>query len=140
MGIGVMASIDEMWFHQILGWHHFYDGATPAIGLMTDGLLHAFELLSLTAGFFLIIGLHRRREIDWRWLGAGFLMGMGAFQVLDGLLIHKVLRLHQIRYGVPLLPYDLAWNVLGTVLFVMGLVLMRRARRSSEAATERAAS
>src|SRR5690606_40601741 len=85
LGIGVMASIDEMWFHQILGWHHFYDGATPAIGLMTDGLLHAFELLSLTAGFFLIIGLHRRREIDWRWLGAGFLMGMGAFLVLDAL-------------------------------------------------------
>src|SRR5690606_16671796 len=54
IGVAVMAAVDEIVFHQILGWHHFYDGATLEIGLLTDGLLHAFELFALVAGFFLL--------------------------------------------------------------------------------------
>ena len=49
IGLGAMAAVDEIVFHQLLGWHHFYDRATPAIGLLTDGLLHAFELLAIVA-------------------------------------------------------------------------------------------
>lgn len=32
IGFGTMAAADEIVFHQILAWHHFYDRATPAIG------------------------------------------------------------------------------------------------------------
>ena len=28
IGVGVMASVDEIVFHQVLGWHHFYDRST----------------------------------------------------------------------------------------------------------------
>jgi uncharacterized membrane protein len=31
-------------------------------------------------------------------------LGLGGFQPFDGRIDHKVLRGHQIRYGVPLLP------------------------------------
>lgn len=51
------------------------------------------------------------------------------FQVFDGLVDHKVLRTHQIRYGVDLLPYDLAWNLGGAVLIVAGVVLAVAAGR-----------
>src|SRR5690606_39687547 len=27
IGIGVMAAVDEIVFHQLLGWHHFYDAS-----------------------------------------------------------------------------------------------------------------
>ena len=43
---------------------------------------------------------------------------------------HKVLRLHQIRYGVDnILPYDVAWNAFGALLILIGLVVLMRARR-----------
>jgi uncharacterized membrane protein len=35
-----------------------------------------------------------------------------------------VLGLHQIRYEVDLLPYDLAWNISGAVGAVIGIVLL----------------
>src|SRR5690606_9445966 len=54
IGIGMMAAVDEIIFHQLLGWHHFFDSSTPAIGLLSDGILHSAELVSLIVGFFLL--------------------------------------------------------------------------------------
>jgi len=42
---------------------------------------------------------------------------------------HKLLGLHQIRYGVDLLGYDVAWNVAGGVGLVAGLLLLTRPSR-----------
>ena len=52
IGIGVMAAVDEIIFHQILAWHHFYDRSTSDIALMTDGFLHAAEIIAIISGFF----------------------------------------------------------------------------------------
>lgn len=130
-----MAAIDEIVFHQILAWHHFYDNATSDIALLSDGLLHAAELFIFVFGFFLMLDA-RRRGTFWPAAGwAGFLVGLGLFQLWDGVIDHKVLRLHQIRYGVELLPYDIAWNVAGGLLLVAGVVwTMVLARRGNPAA------
>lgn len=128
LGIGVIAALDELIFHQILGWHHFYDRSTPAVGLLSDGFLHAAELILLVAGFFLALGLQRRRQLSSRHAWAGFFLGLGGFQLFDGLINHKVLRIHQIRYDVDLLPYDLIWNVFAATILLVGLALWRRAR------------
>ncbi len=135
VGVGLMAGVDEIIFHQLLGWHHFYDRATPAIGLLSDGLLHAAELLALVAGFFLLLDLRRNNALYPAWAWAGFLLGAGAFQLFDGIVNHKVLRLHQIRYGVNLLPYDLLWNAAALALIVAGLTLLLRARSRDAART-----
>lgn len=131
IGIGMMAAVDEIIFHQVLGWHHFYDQATPAIGLLSDGLLHAAELIAIVAGFFLVAGLLRRHGFAPLWGWGGFFLGAGAFQLFDGIIVHKVLRLHQIRYGVILLPYDVAWNLVGLSLAVLGVALLARARSTA---------
>lgn len=135
IGIGVMAAVDEIIFHQLLAWHHFYDQSTLEIGLLTDGLLHSFELIAIVAGFFLFADLRRRHSLSPLWAWAGFFLGLGGFQLFDGIIDHKVLRLHQVRYGVPLLPYDLAWNLAGVVLLLIGIWLVFKAR----AATKRTA-
>ena len=41
VGVGVAGFVDEVVFHQLLHWHHFYDRSTGAVGLVSDGLLHA---------------------------------------------------------------------------------------------------
>ena len=129
-GVGLMAGIDQVVFHQLLGWHHFYDRSTPAVGLLSDGLLHAGELVLLVAGGFGFADLRRRGALAARWAWSGLFLGLGGFQVFDGVVDHKVLRVHQVRYGVDLLPYDVAWNGAGAVLLAVGAVLLVRARRS----------
>ena len=133
IGVGVMAALDEIIFHQLLAWHHFYDQSTPAISLLSDGLLHTGELVALIAGFFLLADLWRSRSLapDWAW--AGFFLGAGGFQLFDGIVDHKVLQLHQVRYGVDLLPYDLAWNGAGALLLLVGVGLWWRARSANQA-------
>jgi uncharacterized membrane protein len=56
-------------------------------------------------------------------------LGLGLFQVFDGIVDHKLLRLHQIRYGVDVTPYDWAWNIAGLLLLLVGVVLAVRAAR-----------
>lgn len=134
MGIGVMAAVDEIVFHQLLRWHHFYDRSTPAIGIISDGLLHTGELFALVAGVFLLLDGRRREALRPIAAWSGFCMGAGGFQVFDGVVDHKVLRIHQIRYGVDLLPYDLAWNLAGVLIFAVGVALHARARRAPASA------
>lgn len=131
IGVGVMAAIDEIVFHQVLGWHHFYDRSTTEVGLLSDGLLHAAELAIIVGGFFLFADLRRRDALAPPWAWAGFFIGAGAFQVFDGIVDHKLLRVHQVRYDVELLPYDLAWNASGVALLLVGLALVARARRDT---------
>lgn len=128
IGIGTAAFLDETVFHQLLHWHHFYDRSTTDAGLVSDGLFHAFGWLAIVLGLFLFADLQRRRAAIPVRLWAGGLAGWGGFQLYDGVLQHKLFRLHQIRYAVPLVPYDLAWNVAGGVALVVGLLLLRRSR------------
>nr|WP_195891649.1 DUF2243 domain-containing protein [Bacillus ndiopicus] len=123
-GLGVVAFIDEVVFHQLLQWHHFYDKSTAKIGLISDGLFHAFSFFATIGSAFLLADLHRKHGF-WlkRWLGGVFL-GAGAFQLYDGIIQHKFMKLHQIRYNVDIIPYDIAWNVIASLLIIIGIVLL----------------
>lgn len=126
IGIGLMAAIDEVIFHQILGWHHFYDRSTPAIGLLSDGLLHSAELVAIVSGFYLFSNIKKEGALVPKAGWSGLLIGLGFFQLFDGIVDHKILRLHQIRYGVEsILPYDITWNLAGAILLALGLLLLR---------------
>ena len=134
LGMGCMAAVDEIIFHQILAWHHFYDGATTAVALMSDGFLHAAELVAMVGGFFMLFDLRRRNEFKPHFAWAGFFLGLGGFQLFDGTIDHKILRLHQIRYGVEnILPYDILWNGCALGLLFLGIALLYRARRLADA-------
>ncbi len=130
-GIGLVAFVDEAVFHQLLHWHHFYDRGTTELGLVSDGLFHAVSWFATIAGLFLLADLRRRGALWWkRWVG-GVLLGAGGFQLYDGIVQHKLLGLHQIRYVDDLLPYDLTWNLAAVALAIAGLVLLLLTRRST---------
>ncbi len=129
LGAGTMGTIDSITFHQFLQWHHFYVHTTPRRQIFSDGVLQI-----LTGGLLLsgALSLWRNRQVlvtgDRSHFLASFLMGMGSFQIYDGLINHKLLRLHQVRVGAPnQLPYDLAWNGFGATLFGIGYWLWQRA-------------
>lgn len=130
-GVGLAAFVDEMVFHQLLHWHHFYDKSTTDVGLVSDGVFHAFGWFAVVASLFLFADLRRRQGLWWkRWMG-GVLLGAGAFQLYDGLVQHKLLGLHQIRYHVNLVPYDVTWNLLALLMIIVGSVLTVRTQAAA---------
>lgn len=133
-GVGLAGFIDETVFHQLLHWHKFYDGSTPELGLVSDGIFHAFGWLASVAALLLLAQLFRHHAVQWRrWWGA-VLIGTGAFNLYDGTVQHKLLRLHQIRYNVDLLPYDLTWNISASVVIAIGVAMWISAARVDAAA------
>ncbi len=120
--------IDLFIFHLALQWHHFYDLSTTEVALTADGFFHAFGWFITIWGLFLLADLRRRTAVPWRRWGGAVITGVGFFQLLDGVVSHKVLGIHQIRYGVDLLLYDAIWIGSGLVLLFVGLFMLRRAR------------
>ncbi|WP_172250738.1 DUF2243 domain-containing protein [Saccharibacillus deserti] len=132
-GLGCVAFIDEVVFHQLLHWHHFYDKSTTAVGLVSDGVFHAFSWFATVASLFMLADLRRRRSLfAARWWG-GLLLGAGFFQLYDGIVQHKLMELHQIRYGVDLTVYDWTWNIAAVVLLVAGVTATFRTRGEASA-------
>ncbi len=131
-GIGLVAFIDETVFHQLLRWHHFYDKSTTDIGLISDGLFHAFSWFATIGGLFLFADLRRRNAL-WitRWWG-GVLLGAGGFQLYDGTIQHKLMRIHQIRYVENVIIYDLIWNTIAVLMIIIGLSLVARTRNRQQ--------
>ncbi|MEJ5868526.1 DUF2243 domain-containing protein [Pseudokineococcus sp. 5B2Z-1] len=78
---------------------------------------------------FLLLDVRRRGPVPWRrWTGA-VLAGVGGFQLFDGVVDHKLLRIHQVRYDVAALwVYDAAWIGSAVLVLVAGLLVLRRAR------------
>jgi uncharacterized membrane protein len=129
LGIGLVGALDEIVFHQLLQWHNFYVDASERWRIFSDGLLHTFTLAML------FYGAHRlwqeRRSYSWilgsKPFWAGILLGGGGFHLWDGLVDHKLLRLHPVREGVDnLLFYDLGWNAVALVLLGLGWLIWRR--------------
>ncbi len=123
-GLGLVAFIDEVVFHQLLHWHHFYDKSTTSIGLISDGIFHAFSWFATVVGLFMLADIRRRKVWNVkRWVGAAIL-GAGVFQLYDGIIQHKLMRLHQIRYDVDVIYYDIVWNVIAACMIIIGIVLV----------------
>ncbi|MTH55694.1 DUF2243 domain-containing protein [Bacillus mangrovi] len=133
-GLGFVAFFDEAVFHQLLHWHHFYDKSTTDAGLVSDGLFHSFSWFATIGGLFLFADLRRKKALlTQRWIG-GILTGAGAFQLYDGTVQHKLMGLHQIRYNVEILPYDLVWNISAALMLAAGIILLAKTRTRKDPA------
>lgn len=129
-GLGLIAFIDETVFHQLFHWHHFYDKSTTDIGLVSDGLFHSFSFFATIVSSFMLAELKRTRT--WMvglWWG-GLLLGAGVFQLYDGIVQHKLMSLHQIRYNVNILPYDIVWNVSAAAMIIIGAYIVDRTNKA----------
>ena len=128
IGVGLVGALDEIVFHQLLQWHHFYVHAEPFWRIFSDGAFHAFTTAMLAFGVALL-WWHRGRFaslVGGRPFWSGVLVGAGAFQLFDGVVDHKILGIHPVRVGAdPMWPYDLAWLAGGAILLLAGWVLGR---------------
>lgn len=137
LGLGLGAFFDGIVFHQLLQWHHMLSGWYPLdsldnIRLNTtwDGIFHSGAYVLLLAGFYLLWRRARRGELRWsraQCVGA-ILLGWGIFNLIEGVVDHEVLRLHQVNETVPenqRVFWDIAFLLWGAVMLVMGTGLVR---------------
>ena len=91
------------WFTSCCSGTGFYVDTTEFWRVFIDGLFHLGSALLLFVGA-LQLWRQRKRLADLQdggaALGAGVLLGMGAFNLYDGVVQHKLLRFHPVRLGV----------------------------------------
>lgn len=123
IGIALMGAVDEIVFHQLLQWHHFYVDTTQYWRIFSDGAFHAFTAALWLVGALLL--WRRRRDMATVLAGwpfwSGVFLGAGGFQLFDGTVNHKLLALHPVRVGAESQwPYDLAWIASALILLAWG--------------------
>ena len=136
LGIGLVGSLDEIVLHQLFQWHNFYVHTNEYWRIFIDGLFHAFSSAMLFAGAMRLWSQRRSigSLVSARPLVAGILLGMGGFNLYDGIVHHKILQLHPVREGVEnLLPYDLAYNGIALLLLIAGWLVWRTVQATGEA-------
>ncbi|MDV7999944.1 DUF2243 domain-containing protein [Rhodococcus sp. IEGM 1408] len=126
-GCGIAGAVIDLFvFHLVLQWHHFYDLSTTTVALVTDGFFHGATWLITVWGLFMFADVRGQIRVSWgRWAG-GVLTGIGSFQLIDGIVFHKILGIHQIRYQVDLVAYDLVWIASAVLLLAGGLLILWR--------------
>ena len=138
LGVGLVGSLDEVVLHQLLQWHNLYVHTTQYWRIFSDGLFHLLTAALLFAGALRLWGQRDLIKLGHgRALAAGILLGMGGFNLYDGIVQHKILQLHPVRENVQdLLPYDLAFNGIAVVLLIAGWLLWQGVRSAEATSAE----
>jgi uncharacterized membrane protein len=124
LGFGLGGLVDGILLHQVLQWHHLVSGVQGddtleglQRNLFWDGVFHAATLVVLVLGVaavWLSPPPRLRQLLGW------LLVGWGAFHVVDQLVFHLALGLHDIRQGVES-PELYNWGFFAAGLAMMGL-------------------
>jgi uncharacterized membrane protein len=135
LGIGLGGFFDGIVLHQILQWHHLVSSpvapdtvANLELNTLADGLFHAATWLVTVVG---VVALWRAAQLQplpaAQYVLGGFLVGWGAFNLVEGIVDHHLLNLHHVRPGENELLWDVAFLAWGAVMVGVGWGLMRRA-------------
>lgn len=142
LGMGVGGFIDGIALHQILQWHEMLSNKLPpdtlmnkSVNMFWDGIFRAFTLITTTVGIWLFWKLLHKPDINKSGylLSGGMLMGWGLFNLVEGIIDHHILSIHNVR---EVSPNQTLWNygflVFGILLLIAGWLLADKGRKSLE--------
>lgn len=147
LGIGLGGFIDGIALHQILQWHEMISNKMPpttlvakSVNMFWDGVFHAFCLIVVVLGVVLLWKMLWRRDIDrsGNLLGGGLLMGWGLFNIVEGIIDHHLLKLHNVREITDNVAFW-NWSFIGisVVMLLMGYALVNKKREAAYAGDAR---
>lgn len=141
LGVGLGGFVDGILLHQILQLHNMLSAqyfpdtlANEQINMFWDGIFHAFTWLVTAAGLWKLWRVAQRGESPLQtnvFLGS-MLLGWGLFNLIEGILDHQVLGLHNVvQRAAPgaQLFWDLSFLAVGGLgLIALGLWQIRRGK------------
>lgn len=134
-GFGLGGLADGIVLHQVLQWHNLVSERIPntelaglRVNVFWDGVFHLVVTALVVAGITMLwrSATPSGSSAGQRALWGVALVGWGSFHVVDQLLFHVLLRLHDIRMGVAN-PQVYNWSFFGVglVLVAAGAALCR---------------
>lgn len=139
LGIGIGGMIDGILLHELLQWHSMISAKVPpltaenkSVNMFWDGVFHAFMLIIIIVG---VVSLYRIVEtkiavLSARLLVGGALMGWGLFNVVEGLIDHHILNLHNVReFSLNPAAWNIGFLLISVLMFVSGQVICRTVPR-----------
>lgn len=140
LGIGLGGFIDGIVLHQIFQWHEMLSAKIPAtnyvgksINMFWDGIFHLFCLIVVFIGIVLFWKLLFRKDIDrsGKLLVGGLLMGWALFNIVEGIIDHHLLKLHNVfEYTQNHFTANAIFLGLSVLLAVLGYAIIRSHRNS----------
>jgi uncharacterized membrane protein len=106
LGIGMGGFFDGTVLHQILQWHEMLSNKIPpvtvinkSVNMFWDGIFHFFCWIVVLIGIFLLTKLFFRKDVivTWKTFIGGLFLGWGLFNIVEGVIDHQILRLHNVR-------------------------------------------
>ncbi len=143
IGLGLGGLLDTIIFHEILQWHHMVSNVVPPatvdaiqLNIFADGVFAALTIVMMTAGtalFLSIIAVGRHQLLVTRYFAGLVVLGLGIFNVYDGIVNHLVLGLHHaVEMPDPLFG-DLMWiATLGFAFIGAGAYLIKHKQSTTE--------
>ncbi|WP_267289019.1 DUF2243 domain-containing protein [Parachryseolinea silvisoli] len=135
LGIGMGGFVDGIVFHQLLQWHQMLSAKLPpdsvtakSVNMFWDGVFHLLMLVDVGVGIVLLWWVGRRREADKSgWLLAGgMLAGWGIFNIVEGLIDHQLVGLHNVREAAASPEtWNLGFLIVSVLMLAVGVSMMR---------------
>lgn len=140
LGVGLGGFADGIALHQIAQWHNMLSNVLPPdtmdamrVNMLWDGVFHAFTWAVMLAGLFLLwnaVGHPGALPPTTSFVGS-LILGWGLFNLVEGLIDHHLLALHNVREVPDPTAYNFTFLLVGGVgLIALGWLLLRRGGRS----------
>jgi uncharacterized membrane protein len=137
LGIGVGGFIDGIVLHQILQVHEMLSNKVPStdyvgksVNMFWDGIFHLFCLIVVLVGVARLWRAAQQQNLDRSgWLVfAGLLGGWGLFNVVEGVIDHHLLKLHNvIERAADHAPANLLFlGISVLMILIAGAIINRR--------------
>lgn len=97
LGVGLAGLLDGIVFHQLLEWHHFVSARTgdARTNVLADGAFHLGAWIATFLG--VALAWRHRTVLPGRSLVAAAVAGAAAFNLLDVVVNHFLLRVHTLH-------------------------------------------
>jgi uncharacterized membrane protein len=139
LGIGVGGFIDGIFLHQILQWHEMLTNKIPgntvlnkSVNMFWDGIFHLFTLITTIIGIILLWKVSKRDDLNKSGglLTGGMLLGWGLFNIIEGVIDHHILKLHNVR---EITNSQVLWNygflAVSVCLIILGIMIIIKVPR-----------
>ncbi|MGZ8993290.1 MAG: DUF2243 domain-containing protein [Burkholderiaceae bacterium] len=140
LGIGLGGFVDGILLHQILQWHSMLSNlvgtstvAAMHLSMFWDGVFHAATWIVTFVGVMLLWQSGRRGTNPPLGIFSGaMLMGWGAFNLIEGLINHHLLELHNVREVMEPTVWNVGFLAFSAAMFLIGLVMTYKLPRPRE--------